>query len=76
VDHVVHLPYGAHPTFSSLSYGVDEEHLRLYVGMCRDGKTQDYLDEYIYGPEDHFDYLERVGGMRKMTELKNMLSLT
>ena len=76
VDHVVHLPYGAHPTFSSLNYGVDEEHLRLYVGMCRDGKTQQYLDEYVHGPRDHFDYLERVGGLRKMTELKNMLSLT
>ncbi len=49
VDHVVHAPYGAHPTTSSLNYGVDEDHLRLYVEMLRGGKTRGYLDKMFTG---------------------------
>src|SRR5665213_2142618 len=49
VDHVVHTPFGAHPTFSSFNYGVDETHLRRYIAMVKDGHVQDYLDEFVLG---------------------------
>lgn len=75
VDYVVHTPMGAHPTFSSDNYAVDEEHLREYVQLGREGKFKDYLDKYVYGPKDHFAYLELVGGMRKLAELRAKLAL-
>lgn len=75
VDYVVHAPFGAHPTFSSGAYAVDESHLRHYLELCRDGRTREYLDKYVFGPKDHWDYLERVGGMKRMTELHTMLSI-
>ena len=74
VDHVVHVPFGAHPTFSSFNYGLDEPHLKLYIEMVKSGRAQEYIDKFILGPKDHFDYLERVGGLRKMDELQRMLN--
>jgi glutaconate CoA-transferase subunit A len=75
VDYVVHAPFAAHPTFSSGAYAVDEQHLRLYLEMCKEGKINEYLDKYVYGPKDHWEYLELVGGMKRMTELQTMLSI-
>ncbi len=75
VDYVVHVPYGAHPTFSSSNYAVDEEHLRLYLKMSGEGKVAEYLDKYVYGPEDHYAYLDLVGGMKRMDQLRRMLAV-
>ncbi|HWL05109.1 MAG TPA: CoA-transferase [Xanthobacteraceae bacterium] len=75
VDHVVHVPFGAHPTFSSFNYGLDEQHIKLYLAMVREGRAAEYIDKYVHGPKDHFEYLELVGGMPRMTELQNMLAV-
>jgi len=73
VDYVVHVPYGAHPTFSSANYALDEDHLKLYLSMIREGRAQQYLDEFVLGL-DHFEYLEKIGGLRKLTQLRRMLA--
>ena len=71
VTAVVHAPYGAHPTSMFRCYDHDEEHLRLYVGKARsDAGVKEYIDEYVLAPRDHFGYLERVGGLAKMAEIK------
>lgn len=75
VDYVVHAPYGAHPTFSSSNYAVDEEHLKLYLAMVKDGRAQEYIERFVLEPETHFDYLERVGGLKRMTALRRMLAI-
>jgi glutaconate CoA-transferase, subunit A len=75
VDHVVHAPFGAHPTFSSNSYAVDEEHLKLYIDLVRGGRAQEYIDKYVLEPKDHYDYLERVGGFRRLTELRSSIAV-
>jgi glutaconate CoA-transferase, subunit A len=75
VDYVVHTPFGAHPTFSPGNYATDEEHLKLYLELARKGKMQEYLDKYIYGPKDHFEYLDLVGGLRQLHGLRRMLTL-
>lgn len=71
-DYVVHTPFGAHPTFSADRYAADEEHLRLYVEMCRNGRAEEYLEKFVFGPKDHYDYLERVGGLRKLVQLQHV----
>ena len=75
VDHVVHAPFGAHPTFSSNNYSVDEAHLKLYIDLVREGRAQEYIDEFIMEPKDHFEYLERVGGLRRLVDLRAMLAI-
>ncbi|MBI4296452.1 MAG: CoA transferase subunit A [Chloroflexi bacterium] len=74
VTYVVHTPFGAHPAFSPRRYAMDTDHLRMYVQMVRDGRTQEYLDRYVFGPKDHMEYLELVG-VKRLVELQNMLSL-
>ncbi len=75
VDYVVHAPFGAHPTFSSNSYAVDEGHLKEYIDLVRAGRAREYIDKYIMEPKDHYEYLERVGGFRHLTELRSAIAV-
>ncbi|MCL4487448.1 MAG: hypothetical protein M1570_04880 [Chloroflexi bacterium] len=71
VEAVVHQPFGAHPTSTFRCYDYDADHLRLYVDHAKRAETiQKYLDAYVFGTKDHWDYLEKVGGMRKLAELR------
>ena len=71
VDAVVEAPYGAHPTSMYKCYDHDEEHLRLWVSKARtDRGALEYVDEWITGCQDHAEYLERVGGFKRLQEIK------
>ncbi len=71
VDMVVHVPYGAHPTSCYRYYDYDADHLREYVAAAKDPPALDrYLDKYVYEVEDHFGYLERVGGVARLSQLR------
>ena len=71
----MHTPFGSHPTFSSGNYAADEDHLRLYVEMARNGKVKDYLEKYVFGPADHYEYLDRIGGLKHLSALRRKISL-
>jgi glutaconate CoA-transferase, subunit A len=75
VHYVVHAPYGAHPTFSPGNYGSDAEHLRVYLDLVSKDKVREYLEKYVLEPADQVEYLERIGGLRKLLALRRMLSL-
>ena len=74
-DAVVRAPFGAHPFSSDGHYPVDVSALQEYVTAARalrDGDrdpVERYLETYVYEPETHVDYLERVG-------LKRLLALS
>lgn len=71
VSHVVHLPFSAHPSSVYGIYDFDEAHIDLYAEASKTPQGfQEYLDEYVYGVDDHWGYLERVGGMKRMSELE------
>lgn len=74
VDHVVHAPFGAHPTFSSENYAVDQPHLEEYVETVKDGRAEEYIETYVHEPADHFEYVSRVGGLERQAELRRMLA--
>jgi hypothetical protein len=38
--------------------------------MVKSGRAQEYIDTYVTGPKDHMDYIERVGGMARMEQLR------
>jgi glutaconate CoA-transferase subunit A len=65
VDHVVVLPYIAHPMMCHDYYDYDLEHLMMFhkLSQTEDG-WQEYLDNYILGVDNHFGYLELVGWER------------
>jgi len=77
VDGLVEVPYGAHPASSHTMYIHDEEHLKEYIKkaeMSRKGADpaafSDYLRQYIIEPSSHWDYLERIGGVKRLAELR------
>ena len=52
---------GAHPTACPGKYETDYKHLDAYVAASKDEDLfQQYLDQYIFGPKDHEEYLEKV----------------
>ncbi len=71
VEAVVHQPFGAHPTSVFGCYDYDSEHLQMYVEQSSSPeKMQDYLEHYIFGSRNYDEYLEKVGGMERLTKLK------
>ncbi|MFX0054167.1 MAG: CoA transferase subunit A [Promethearchaeota archaeon] len=62
VDHVVILPYTAHPMMCHNYYDYDLEHLQMFHKLTRTEEGwQEYLDTYILGVENHAEYLEKIG---------------
>jgi glutaconate CoA-transferase subunit A len=62
VDNVVVLPYLAHPMMCHDYYDYDLDHLMLFHKMSRKEETwEDYLEKYILGVENHFEYLDLIG---------------
>lgn len=71
VEAVIHQPYGAVPTGVHGCYDYDGDHLRMYVNHARDQKGFDeYLNTFVYGCRDHWEFLEKLGGLRRMAELR------
>lgn len=67
-DGIIRARFGAHPYSSPGHYIEDQEHIRSYVraatAWAKSGDTAQlraYLDEFVFQPEDHAAYLERVG---------------
>jgi len=71
VSHVVHLPFSAHPSSVYGVYDFDKEHITLYAQASKTPQgLQEYLDKYVYNVKDHWEYLEKVGGMKYLDELR------
>jgi glutaconate CoA-transferase subunit A len=62
VDHVVHEPWGCHPSYAQGYYDRDNDFYVKWEEISRDPKTyQDYLGEFVYGVKDRQGYLTKVG---------------
>jgi glutaconate CoA-transferase subunit A len=65
VDHVVILPYIAHPMMCHDYYDYDLEHLMMFHKLTKTEEGwQEYLNHHILGVDDHFGYLDLVGWER------------
>jgi glutaconate CoA-transferase, subunit A len=71
VHAVVRAPFGAHPFSSVGHYLEDIPFLREYVAVAEKWRSHgdrtgldDFLDTYVYTPEDHMDYLDRFNARR------------
>lgn len=71
VNHVCHVPFGAHPYAVFNYYDYDPRQLKLYHEGAEDDQSfQQYLDKFIYGVKNHSEYLEAVGGTSRLDALK------
>jgi glutaconate CoA-transferase subunit A len=71
VSHVVNLPFSAHPCSVYRVYDYDAKEIERYVeGTNTPENLKAYLDRYVYSVQDHWAYLERVGGMKRLETLR------
>ena len=73
VDAVCEVPWGAHPTPMYRLYFSDEEHIAEWLAAARtDEGVAAYMDRFVHGVSDYDDYLDRIGGTRKLGELRRI----
>ena len=62
VDAVVHVPYGAHPSYVQGYYDRDNSYYLMWDELSRDPeRVQSWLNEWVYGLPDHAAYLRKLG---------------
>jgi glutaconate CoA-transferase subunit A len=70
VSHVVQLPFSAHPTSVYRAYDYDTEEIQRYAEAAKTpAGLQAYLEEFVYGVRDHWEYLARIGGAERLNRL-------
>lgn len=69
VDHVVHEPFGCHPSYVQGYYDRDNDFYVKWDTISRDPSTYaDYLNDFVHGVKDRKGYSEKLG-----TKLLNQL---
>lgn len=69
-DAVVLVPFGAHPSQVFNYYDYDKEFLRMYDKISRDDDSfSKFLDEWVFGVDDHIQYLQKIG-LQRLLDLK------
>ncbi len=62
VNHVVHEPWGCHPSYAQGYYDRDNDFYVQWEEISRDPKTYaDYLQEFVHGCADRKAYMKKVG---------------
>jgi glutaconate CoA-transferase subunit A len=63
VSHVVHEPWGCHPSFVQGFYDRDNDFYVAWEDVSRDAKTYaDWLAEFVHGVPDRAGYMKKLGG--------------
>lgn len=73
VDAVVEAPYGCHPNQLPGKYSFDETHWQQWLdASLSDEAIEQYFAEYVLGTNDHYEYLEKIGGIRTLRYLEKI----
>jgi len=65
VDAVVHVPGGAHPSYTQGYYDRDSAFYREWTPISRDPEAvRAWIEEWVRGTEDHAAYLAKLGAER------------
>jgi len=71
VSHVVEQPFAAHPTAVYAEYDYDAGMIERYVKAYATADSfKAYLDGFVYGTQDEWEYLQKAGGMKQMNSLR------
>jgi glutaconate CoA-transferase subunit A len=70
VDHIVHVPYGAHPCACYDYYDYDPVQFGIYHEKAETEQGfKEYVNEFIYSVKEHQEYLSKIGEKR-LSEIK------
>jgi glutaconate CoA-transferase, subunit A len=73
VDAVCEVPYGAHPTLMPYQYYFDENHIREWMTLAKTAEgAQEYFEKYVFGVADFDEYLEKISGLKTLSQLKQV----
>jgi glutaconate CoA-transferase, subunit A len=62
VAHVVHEPWGCHPSYAQGFYDRDNDFYIKWDDISRDPKTYaDFLNEFIHSSKNHSEYMKKMG---------------
>jgi glutaconate CoA-transferase subunit A len=62
VSHVVHEPWGAHPSYVQGHYDRDNDFYVAFEDISRDPASyKNYLDAFVYGCKDRSEYAKKLG---------------
>lgn len=77
VDAIVEIPFGAHPSGSFPFYSMDERFIETFADLSDEARREQscseltlYIDRHVKIPKDIFDYIDAVGGYRRLAELE------
>lgn len=71
VSHVVEQPFGAHPTAVYAEYDYDAAMIERYVkAYASPDSFKAYLDEYVFGTKDEWEYMQKAGGLKHLSALR------
>jgi acyl CoA:acetate/3-ketoacid CoA transferase alpha subunit len=77
VDAVIEVPYGSHPCQMPLQYFFDEEHIADWLNLSKsDEGVKEYLDRYVFSVNSFFEYLELIGGVKRLKILESIEKMT
>lgn len=73
VDAVCEVPFGAHPAQMPYRYFFDEDHIGEWLSLSKTVEgVSDYLERYVFGVGDFKEYLERIGGAKRLARLRQI----
>jgi glutaconate CoA-transferase subunit A len=70
VDAVVEAPFGCYPGSTPGLYAADIEHWLRFAAAEMQGKTDEYLEEWVHSVASHEEMLEKRVGQEKLDALK------
>jgi 3-oxoacid CoA-transferase subunit A/glutaconate CoA-transferase subunit A len=76
VDAVIEVKYGSHPCNMPYRYYFDENQIDMWLKMSKtDDGVKEYLNKYVYDLKDFSQYLNLIGGEKRMKKLMNIENL-
>jgi len=71
VDTVIEVPFGSYPGNMPYKYFSDEEHLKEWLNAETNPETlKALLNRFIYSVSDFQEYLSKIGGTKRLAELR------
>lgn len=68
---IAEVPFGAFPNAVYKCYDYDAEMLTEYAKVSKDGvEFKRFVDEYVLGTKDFDEFLEKIGGVRRLNKIK------
>jgi glutaconate CoA-transferase subunit A len=76
INHLVHLPYGAHPCACNDYYDYDSNQFTIYHKSAETEQGfEGYLNDFVYSLKNHDEYLTRIGKgkLAEISQIRNLV---